>query len=426
MKLLEKVNGIKAIQIFQLFRFGAVFITGVILAKKGFSTAAISEYETFIFITYAVTFFWLSAITNSFLSQFPKESETGKKELLFNSAILLVIFSVLAAMFLLGSQLSNTTPLPHLLLIGLFLLFNVPSYLNEYILLVSDKHKQLSVYGFISFLVHVGIIFSALLVNNQIEAVIYALVAIAILKFLYLLFLLFNNANFKFNLLQQKQLYNTSLPLAISYLLSGSSEVIDSFLVKKFYSESDFTIYRYGARELPIVLLMANAFSSAAIPKFATNIEEGLSLIKENSLKLLNTFFPITILLMFSSKYLFRYVFDFNFTASATIFNIYLLLIISRLLFPQTILNGLGKNRFLVVSALTETILNITLSLFLMQFYGTAGIAMATVIAHLADKLLLIVYCKFQLKIEPTQYIEVSQYIFYSGLLLIIFYLLSI
>ncbi len=426
MKLLQKINGIKAIQIFQLFRFGAVFVTGIILAKKGFSTTDISQYETFLFITYAATFFWLSAITNSFLSLFPKEKENAKKELIFNTALTMFAFSFLSAILIVGLTFTQIFSVPYLFLITLFLLFNIPSYLSEYILLVNEKNNHLTIYGVVSFSAHVLIIVAALAINTQVTYVLFALVLIAILKFLYLLYLLVQHATFSFNSLQQQKLSSSSLPLAISYLLSGSSEVIDSFLVKKFYSESDFTIYRYGAKELPLVLLMANAFSSAAITKVADNLEEGLALIKQNSLKLLNTFFPVTIVLMFSSKYLFRYIFNFDFTASATIFNIYLLLLVSRLLFPQTILNGLGKNRFLVVSALIETILNIVLSLILMQQYGMAGIAMATVIAHLADKILLIAYCKFQLKIEPVQYIEVSQYIFYSGLLLIIFYLLSI
>lgn len=403
-----------------------MFLTGVILAKKGFTTEAIGNYETFLFISYAATFFWLSGITNSFLSLFPKISASEQKQLLFNTALQLVFFTIVSIVFISALSFTTIIQAEWLWLIALYLLLNIPAYLNEYILLVKEENKTLSTYGVVSFLLHIGIVLFAVFSSTNIEMVLCALVAIAAIKFGYLIFLLFRNAIIQFNFSQQQLLANSSMPLALSYLLSGSAEVIDSFLVKHFYSESQFAIYRYGAREFPIILLMANAFSSAAIPKVAANLEEGLQLIKENSLKLFNSFFPITVLLMFSSKYLFQYVFNIQFTQSAAIFNIYLLLIISRLLFPQTILNGLGKNKILVVSALFETILNITLSLIFMQYYSILGIAFATVIAHLFDKLLLILYLKYKLKIEPERYIVGSQYIFYSGLLIIIFYLLSI
>ncbi len=426
MEIFNKLNSIKAIQLFQVFRFASVLITGVILAKKGFTTEAIGNYETFLFISYAATFFWLSGITNSFLSLFPKKSVGEQKQLLFNTALQLIFFTIVSIVFISALSLTAIIQVEWLWLIALYLLLNIPAYLNEYILLVKEENKILSTYGVISFLLHIGIVLLAVFSSTNIEMVLYALIAIAAIKFGYLIFLLFRNATIQFNFSQQQQLANSSAPLAFSYLLSGSAEVIDSFLVKHFYSESQFAIYRYGAREFPIILLMANAFSSAAIPKVAANLEEGLQLIKDNSLRLLNSFFPLTVLLLFSSKYLFQYVFNIQFTQSAAIFNIYLLLIISRLLFPQTILNGLGKNKFLVVSALFETILNVTLSLILMQYYGMLGIAFATVIAHLFDKLLLIFYLKYKLKIAPEKYIVVSQYIFYSGLLVIIFYLLSI
>ncbi len=426
MNIFNKLSSIKAIQLFQLFRFGAVFATGIILAKKGFTTEAISQYETFLFITYAFTFFWLSGITNSFLSIFPKTENSEKPKLLFNTFLLMFAFAGVAALFISGFSFSNLFQVKYLGLLVGYLLLNTPACLNEYILLAREENKTLSIYGIASFLVHVALITAAVFTSEAIETVLYGLLIIGAVKFGCLMYLLLKHAAFHFSFQQQKQLGGSGIPLALSYLLSGSAEVIDSFLVKHFYSENEFAIYRYGAREFPIVLLMANAFSSAAIPKVAANLDEGLALIKENSLKLFNSFFPLTLLLMFSSKYLFQYVFNVDFVQSAAIFNIYLLLIISRLLFPQTVLNGLGKNNFLVVSAFLETVLNVGLSLILMNKMGITGIAFATVIANLFDKLLLVGYLKYKLKIEPERYILVSQYIFYSGLLLIVLYLLSI
>lgn len=420
--MLNKLTDIKSIQLFQLFRFAAVFCTGIILTKKGFTKESISEYETFIFLTYAVSFFWLSAIINTFLAQFPKSE--NKKQLLFNTVLVLFIFSVISSLFITGFSFFDIIHTPFWKLLLLYILLTIPAYLNEYILLVAEKFKELTIYGLLSFFIHIAIILVALFINNNIWFVVYGLILIALIKFIFLLFLLKKYAEISFDLPLFKTMAINSLPLSISYFLSGSSEVIDTYLVKKYFTEADFAVYRFGARELPIVLILANAFSSAAIPKIAENLEEGLAIIKSNATQLFSYLFPLTVILMFSSNYLFINFFNVQFAQSAVVFNVYLLLIISRLLFPQTILNGIGKNNFLMLSAFLETIINIISSIYFLKIYGIIGIAVGTIVANVFDKVLLITYCKYKLNINPSQYILVSQHLFYSGLLLVIFYLL--
>src|SRR5690606_30668977 len=97
--MFEKLTAVKAIQIYQLFRFGAVFITGIILAKSGFSKEDIGAYETFLLISFAVSFFWISGITNTFLAQFPKNI-SAQPALIFNTALSLFSMSLLAAVFI--------------------------------------------------------------------------------------------------------------------------------------------------------------------------------------------------------------------------------------------------------------------------------------------------------------------------------------
>jgi O-antigen/teichoic acid export membrane protein len=424
LKILRRPDSIRALQAYQLFRFAAVLATGIILAQKGFSTSAIGFYETFLFISYAASFFWLSAITNSFLAYYPKTSES--RALIFNSALLLLLLSGAAAFIIISLYQTTTNHTPAGILIAIYLLLAIPSYFNEYIMLVYEKNILLIAYGFTSFIVHIALIWIAAGLSDDIELICWILILISMLKFILLIGLLIKYADFKIKKDQLKILTANSWPLAVSYLLSGSSELIDGFLVKKLFSESDFAIFRYGARELPVVLLVANAFSSAAIPKIASNLDEGLELIKKNSNQLFHLFFPLTAFLMIFSKKLFIYVFSPAFAQSALIFNIYLLLIISRLLFPQTILNGLGRNRFLMISAFLETSVNITLSLMLIRPFGLSGIAIGTLIASIFDKLLLVAYCKYRFKIEPGRYINLYQHTFYSLLLLTIAYLLSL
>jgi Na+-driven multidrug efflux pump len=59
------------------------------------------------------------------------------------------------------------------------------------------------------------------------------------------------------------------------------------------------------------------------------------------------------------------------------------------------------------------------------EFYGTVGVALATVIVYFVSKLALIAYNYFKLKINPLDYIPFKWYAFYSFILGAIFILLD-
>ena len=136
--------------------------------------------------------------------------------------------------------------------------------------------------------------------------------------------------------------------------------------------------------------------------------------------------FPISILLILTSKILFPIVFNAKFEASASVFNVFLLLIISRLAFPQTILIGLRKTRVIMVAAFLEICINISASLLLLPVFGLIGVAMGTVIAYFAEKIILILYLRMALNIHPKEYIPMALGSLYSTLLVICYLLVEV
>jgi len=114
-------------------------------------------------------------------------------------------------------------------------------------------------------------------------------------------------------------------------------------------------------------------------------------------------------------------VFNPQFKESATIFNIYLLLIISRLLFPQTLLIAKKMNRLIVQASFFEIIINVGMSIWLAQVMGIMGVAYATVIAYLFEKIYLVIACKRKLNISLGQYLPLKLYFIASSLLVIVF-----
>ncbi len=90
---------------------------------------------------------------------------------------------------------------------------------------------------------------------------------------------------------------------------------------------------------------------------------------------------------------------------------------IPRLMFPQTVLTGMERNRPQLGASATELALNVGLSLLLVERFGLVGVAWATVLAHLADKLLLVAWLRRAHGLRPKAYLDVGRTVAVSAAL---------
>ena len=211
-------------------------------------------------------------------------------------------------------------------------------------------------------------------------------------------------------------------------LISGSAQYIDGIIISTFYNNPEtFAHFRYGAKEFPLVLMLANGLSNAMLPEFSTRrrMKEALAKIKLKSRRLMHLLFPASMLMMLFTRWLFPRVFTPEFIRSADVFLIYLLLIIPRLVFPQTIIIGRKRTRITLIAAILELSLNIPLSLLLIRDYGSVGVALATLIVYIIEKIFLAGYLWVKMKIRPSEYIPLKVYAVYSVLISILFILID-
>ncbi len=422
-----KLSNLSSLQLFQLIRYGIFIWIGICFAKLKLPQSVIGQFETFILVSGMVSFFWVSGIINSMLSVYPKKNEEEKKAVLFNTFVSLFMFSAVAGVLLMvfsGNLLSfldkqsegNLVPLS-----VVYLLLNNPSFISEYVLFLNNKRKEMLLYGLVISLVSVTVAIVPVLLNYPIEYSMYGLIAAALARMLFAVFLLQRFASFQFSLQFQADSFKLSLPLIFSIFVSGSAEYIDGLIVKAKFNDMFFAVYRYGAKELPVLLIIANTFSTGMIPAIAANLDDGLKELKKKSGRLMHFFFPLTMVLMFLSPLIYRYVFSESFVYSAVIFNIYLLLVIPRVLFPQTILTGIQQTKYLLVSSVIEIVLNVSLSVYLAGKIGLPGIAVGTFVAYTFDKLFLIGIGYFVYDIKPSAYIRGIPFFVYSVCTLVAF-----
>lgn len=420
MKFLQKyINNISALQFIQLLRFSNLFIIGFVFSRI-YTTENIGYYETLLFIAGALSFFWLRGILQSFLSII-KEKPADQNEAYLNTFVLLVIFSFASVLFLclfkngLSVFLNHEQPLPFFKWLIIYILLSSPANFIEYIYLGLNQPKKIIKFGIVSQSVQLCCLVIPALLRYSIEVSIIGLIIVNLGRFLWTIYLIVAKTYVQLSYAFIKKHLILAYPLIFSSLLSGSSQYIDGVIVNHYFDSTMFAIFRYGARELPLAFILANAFSNAMIPEFsASPMSEVLLKLKKNTTRLSHLLFPLSIVLILLSNWLFPIVFTASFTLSAKIFNVYLLLVISRLLFPQTILIGLKRNKdFLWISAI-EIFINIVFSLLFVQWFGLVGVAYATVVAYFAEKILLVTLVKKWYNIPINSYLPVQLYVFYS------------
>nr|WP_282189102.1 oligosaccharide flippase family protein [Maribellus sp. YY47] len=391
------------------------------------SKTEIGEYETFVFIAGAVSFFWLNGLLKASLP-IGKNTERSKTNI-FSAFLVVQLFSLTAALLLYFLQpffsrfLLNHQPLPEIYFLLAFIVISVPANLVEYYYLIRGKNKAIVVYAIVSFTLQFILVVFPVIMHLPIRWAMIGLALSALLRYAWLwILLIVNNELFVSSKFIREHL-NLGTPLVVATLLSGSAQFVDGFIVTSKFNEEAFAVFRFGARELPLAMLMANALSSAMLPAFANdqNRQKNLLRLKTSVTRLMHFLFPLTAVLLLVSRPLFPVIFNPDFAESASVFNVYLLLVISRLIMPQTILNGLRITQPIMLASAIELILNIALSLVFVQFWGLPGIAFATVIAYLTEKAYLSYRLKKQFDIVLSSYLPVGIYALYSFGIVVIF-----
>lgn len=133
--------------------------------------------------------------------------------------------------------------------------------------------------------------------------------------------------------------------------------------------------------------------------------------------------FPLTMFLMCISKPLFPVVFNHDFAASATLFNIYLLTLSSRILLPASVVLARSDSKSIFGISLFELLVKIVLGYVFIQIWGLPGLAFSVVISFWIEKLGLIWILENKHGIKTTQWLDWRWYLGYSVALFAVFML---
>jgi len=442
LRKLNLIDNISGLQLFQLMKPLVFLIISIVFTKSHLTRGEIGQWEMFMFIAGLMSFFWVTGIIQSLLPLYHRnktynkmgDNGTTKSPEIFNAFLLLCFFSLL--FFILGHSLKNNFSVfhfsgnvPYLNLLLLYILLSSPVCLIEYIYLLNNRSYRIFQYGLITFTAQMILIIAPILFGKDIIWSIWGLLGITAIRWVWLLILLRRYTEMKISVEFMKEHLYLGTPLILTSLISGSAQYTDGVIISAVYRDpAMFAWFRYGAKEFPLVLMLANGLSNAMLPEFSTRerMKESLAKIRVKSKRLMHLLFPIAMLMMLFTRWIYPRMFNAEFQKSADIFLIYSLLIIPRLVFPQTVIVGRKKTHISLVAAILELALNIPLSLLMIKWgYGLIGVALSTFIVYTIGKIFLAGYLWIKMNIKPSEYIPVRLYAFYSVLIGILFILID-
>jgi len=440
------IDNISGLQIFQLLKFFVFLVVSIVLAKSQITRAEIGSWETFLFISTLLSFFWVTGIIQSLLPLYNRnrtyrrvgENANGKSPEIFNAFILLCLFSIL--FFLAGQSIKGSVAVfnfsgnvPYINLLLYYLLLSNPVCLIEYIYLLNNRAHRIFQYGYMTFSAQLILVLVPFILGKDIIWSIYGLLAITGIRWIWLLILLRRYTQMTISIPFMKEHLYLAMPLIITTLISGSAQYVDGLIILTVYNDpAMFATFRYGAKEFPLVLALASGLSNAMLPEFSTRMQmkESLAKIRVKSERLMHILFPAAMLMLLFAKWIYPRMFTQEFLRSADVFMVYTLLIIPRLVFPQTIIIGRKKTHITLIIAVIVLAVNIPLSIYLARDYGgkglgTVGVALATLFVYSIEKIILAGYIWIKMKIKPAEYIPLKVYTVYCILISILFILID-
>lgn len=376
-------------QVFLVSRHAGVLLGAVVIARQ-LDPLSVGGLEKLMLCGYLMTFFWTEALLKGFLSQ----ASAFRGDDIAAGFLGLIMAGSLTAMaiLVLGSPIlipffTGTSRLDGLGLFALYQALVVPLWLAPFTGVLRGLDPWL-----LSAYVLVGPAFSAWIGLGQLgqpNGVLIGWLSYALVGLAWVLIKTPSRAMAR-PWQVGRAVWPIAWPLMLFAVSAGLARSFDAWWIAHTEDDSAFAVFRYGAREFPWVMALTAGFSTTMIGVLASGgpIRE----LYARSARLMHAVLPVVGATMLASPILFPLVFGEAYADSARIFNIYLLLALTQVVFPQAILTARGETRVLWHVSLVELAVNILLSIPLYYLLGMPGVAWGTLIAFTVEKIILFIW----------------------------------
>ncbi|NJC26002.1 lipopolysaccharide biosynthesis protein [Neolewinella antarctica] len=438
---------IRAGQFTQVARQGAIILVALALPRLGVGREVIGEWEGLLYLGYILGFGWLTGLLQAYLVTVRTTKNTGGYSHKVLSSVLLASLLLLALAAGLHEYIFRWLRLG-VAPVGwgfffVFLLSQWPGMFFEQLLQVRGRAWALAGFGLFSAAGYVAAVVLPILLGGDLADALFWLAVFAGAKGLIMLgWLAFDWRRGRIGYAPEvveasgrgarvpgngqgagvRNLWRTATPLIVYATVGGLVTAFDPWFVNYWYDddESLFAIFRYGARDIPFVSAVTNGMIVVILPLLTENVPVGLDQLKRSSRRIFHWIFGGVTLLMLTAPYWWTFAFTELFAEGLPLFRFYLFITVSRLLFPMPIIVALGYTRGLWLFSFSELVMNVVLSILLAPAYGLWGILLATVIADIVNKGILMAYLYRRAGILPARYMDLRVFLGWWTVLIVV------
>jgi O-antigen/teichoic acid export membrane protein len=405
---------VRAFQFFQVMRQSAALLGAVLLTKSAIPLEGVGMYEQYLYVQYALTFFWLTGLVQGLLSRTSKAPEERQTALLRGAWLCLLGLSLLAALALglgkapLLDALIGQDDLPWTGIFLLSMVLNTSAFLVEYVLLLREKARALVCYGLFVFMGSLLAIWIPLSLGLGVPGIFSGLILLGLAKQGYLLWLLWGGRESNpIEWADMRSWILLSFPLVLYTFAGGLMPSVNAWILGHTCAGDPglFALFRYGTREIPLTVALCEALNAAFIPVLSKDFTGGLAYVRKRTEQFLHLIFPLGCVLVLCSGWWFPRLFNPDFAESARLFNLFSLVLVSRAFFSKALLIALNDNRWVLLFSVGELLLLGILGLLLVPRWGLAGLVWANVGAYTFEKATQVGRLYFAYGVAPGQFI---------------------
>ncbi len=278
-------------------------------------------------------------------------------------------------------------------IVGLYVLFVLPSYLLEPLLILRGRVREL-----LGWTLLFAAIFLAIAVRwgkvHNLKGLFGALVFLAALKTIVTVGRtgrIFGGGRWRLPSGLWTNLLKYLGVLGAIALVDVFTVQIDKYLVSHFLGAGKFAIYAIGAIELPIVGLLLSSVTAVVMPEISRHLAsqrhtETIKLLHRSMEKLALVLFPLFLYLLITAHFYIPFFFSHKYQASVVIFYIYLIMLPIRAMNNHPYLIAAGLQRYALYGRLMDIAVNFIVGLLLLRWIGILGPAISTVIGTYVHK----------------------------------------
>lgn len=410
----------RSLQLSGMIRFMCVFLQGVVLVKIGVSHEIIGLIELLFFLSEFSRYFILNGTKTASFAWSGEVDDTRRSRFLTIHFYAIISVIIVCVSFYFSSYYDDN--LLRLALLVAFTFFTIMAEQYDWIFLEKKMGSHLIPYALVVYSLQAVVVILSIFYFS-INIMLLGVTVILFLRLVHCHWLLRSGSFVRKSMISFATVVT---PLVAQAVVSGLMPFIDLWIVQSYYDETTFLYFKYGARQFPLFLILLAGLRQGLLSKLRfSDLKIKAMEVKDEIGTHAHIIFIPAILLMLLSPLLYTLVYDDGFILSALIFNTYLLILVVDVIIVQVFFYLQGDEWMLFKYSTAEVLLNLILSLTLVQFYGLNGIVWATVIANLFMKSLQLYWINHKYGLSLNRVVPVrlcSGYV----LILIVSYVASI